>query len=203
MSDPTTWWDTRLQDKETFDFFVENLGGVNMPSRVAARQLAVGLGVKSVLDVGCGPAIDRWVDTGIEWHGVDGSYLLSDYCHDRGHNIDQAPAHALPYRDGSFDLVYSRHVWEHLASWRGPAREACRVARKAVMITFFRPPGLYKEIKVIDGAFYNDYRIADIRAAFEAFWPGCAMREVKLEPQLPYLPDGEVILCVQKRETPK
>ncbi len=191
------WWDTRLKDKEAFEFFVKNLGDQNMPSRIAARELAIGLGIKSVLDVGCGPALDRWVDTGVVWHGVDASDLLVDHCHSRSISVDQAPAHCLPYRDDSFDLVYSRHVWEHLPHYHAALIEACRVARKAVMITFFRPPGLHTEIRISDGAHYNDYRLSDIRVAFERCWPGCTFHEIKLDAQ-EFLPDGETILYVGK-----
>jgi len=186
------WWASRLKANPKFDF-TQYLGDQNVPSRLAARELAISLGIKSVLDVGCGPAIDRWIDTGVEWHGVDESYLVSDINHDRGISIDQAPASVLPYTAGAFDLVYSRHLWEHLPGFVAPLREACRVARKAVMITFFRPPGLVERFQMIDGTRYNDYRLADIRAEFERCWPQCKLREIKLG-----LPFGETILYVEK-----
>lgn len=194
MSD---WWGVRLRKNPTFDY-KQYLGDVSEPSRVAARELAAKFEIKSVLDVGCGPAIDRWVDTGIAWHGVDESNIVGDYCHSRGVSIDHAPAHLLPYRAGAFDLVYSRHLWEHLTGFRPALAEACRVASRAVMITFFRPPGL-KETLVTDrdGTRYNDYKLNDIRTAFSFHWPNSKMHEVALSVR-PILPFGEVILYVDK-----
>lgn len=194
---PETWWDDRLPDTKTFEFFIENLGGINMPSRVAAREIALAKGIKSVVDVGCGPALDRWTDTGIAWTGAEPSKFLVDYCHQRHISVDEAPAHLLPYQKQSFDLVYSRHVWEHLPHYKFALAEACRVAKVGVMITFFRPPGSVERANVIDGAFYNDYNLLDMKLEFSRHWPGCRFEEKKLAPQK-YLPQGEVILCVWK-----
>lgn len=194
---PDEWWDVRLKDQPTFDFFVKNLGDANMPSRKAAREMAHFHGMADVLDVGCGPAIDRWHETGIHWSGCDASQLLVDYNAARGVNIDLGPAESLPFLSGHVDLVYSRHVWEHLPHFSSALREACRVARKGVMVTFFIPPGLHEKIEVRDGAHYNQYRLSDIRAAFEREWPGCKMIERSLPPQK-FLPFGESILLVTR-----
>jgi SAM-dependent methyltransferase len=195
---PTDWWNTRLQDKRTFDFFVKNLGDANMPSRIAAREMAAAAGMKDVLDVGCGPALDRWHDSGLQWMGCDGSQLLVDYNANRGVSIDLGPADKLPYLSGHVDLVYSRHVWEHLPHYLSALKEACRVARSGVMVTFFIPPGLSEtKIEVRDGAYYNRYCLADIRVAFEREWPGCKMVERSLGVQK-FLPFGETILLVTR-----
>lgn len=196
---PETWWDDRLTDKSTFDFFVENLGNANMPSRIAARELGQAHPrVRSVLDVGCGPAIDKWHDTGIHWTGIDSSLVLASYSYTRGITIDTGSADKLPYNDGTFDLVYSRHVWEHLPHFKPALVEACRVARVGVIITFFRPPGLHENIRVTDGAHYNDYRLTDIIREFDIAWPRAQFVERRLAPQK-FLPDGEVILAVWKK----
>lgn len=69
---PEDWWDTKLANPRTFEFFVENLGPADV------RKRAQDLGVETVLDVGCGPGIDRaaWEAMGVEWRGVDASRLL-------------------------------------------------------------------------------------------------------------------------------
>ena len=194
MNDPAKWWDTRLKDPKAFDFFVENLGGTSMPSRVLARELAVGRGITSVLDVGCGPAIDRWQDAkGIAWRGCDASRLICDTNRERGITIDFAAAHLLPYKARSYDLVYARHVWEHLPHFLPALKEACRVAKRGVMTTFFQPPGSHERITVADGAHYNDYKLADITAAFMRIWPDCVVSMHRL-PQQKFLPHGELIL---------
>jgi SAM-dependent methyltransferase len=194
---PTDWWDVRLKDKAAFNFFVKNLGEASSPSRVLAHELAREAGVTSVLDVGCGPAIDRWDGTGIAWTGCDPSHLLGEFNAKRGVSIDHAPAHLLPYGPDAFDLVYSRHVWEHLPHYLPALKEACRVAKRAVMVTFFRPPGSHEEMRVTDGAHYNDYRLIDMLGAFRAAWPACNVTMRKLAPQR-FLPSGESILLVTR-----
>lgn len=190
---PNEWWDTRLKHGKTYDFFVENLGPADMPSRVAVRRWAKRVGVKSVLDVGCGPALDRWLDTGIPWTGTDASTLLIDKNRARGVPVTLASAFSLPFTPRSFDLVYSRHVWEHLVDFRPALEEACRVADRFVAVTFFRPPGKQARTRVEDGAYYNDYAMADVLNEFTRWWPNCAIEFERLPPQR-YLPDGELIV---------
>ena len=195
---PTDWWDTKLTDRASLEFFIENLGDANMPSRVAVRNWAMLHGVGSVLDVGCGPALDRWqTEPGVHWTGCDASALLVDYVSKQGPQIIQARADNLPFKPRSFDLVYSRHVWEHLADFKPALSEACRVADKAVAIVFFQPPGESNVLRVIDDAYYNDYSLASVKAAFSRAWPNCHIREQRL-PRAQYLPSGEMIVYVTR-----
>lgn len=196
--DPLKWWDTKLLDKPTLDAFLNHLGEANAPSRVAAHQTAQALNIRTMLDVGCGPALDHWFETGIAWRGVDGSDVLVNYCREKGVEIDHAQADALPYGDRSFDLVYSRHLWEHLLHYAGALKEACRIADRAVMIVFFRPPGLEEKVQVLWGAHYNDYSIAKIRAAFEVEWPGCKISSAVVTSPKYTKVGGELILLVER-----
>ncbi|MFZ2152141.1 MAG: methyltransferase domain-containing protein [Minisyncoccia bacterium] len=196
--DPTKWWDTELKKKSSLDALLKNLGDENAPSRVAAHYLAQQIGVKTMLDVGCGPALDRWLNTEIAWHGCDASKLLVEYNAARHVEVDLSGAEQLPYYKETYDLVYSRHLWEHLPHYSGALKEACRVAKQAVMIVFFRVPGLTETIQVKWGAHYNDYSIAAIRAAFEVEWPGCRISSTVVMSPKYEKRGGELILLVQK-----
>lgn len=44
----------------------------------------------------------------------------------------------VPFPDGSFDVVYCRHVIEHQPIYEKPIREMLRVSKKAVIINLFR-----------------------------------------------------------------
>jgi SAM-dependent methyltransferase len=196
---PDAWWDEVLKDRSEYEKFRDHLGDPNMASRILVRELSVAYGIANVLDVGCGPAHDRWTDTGIHWTGVDGSKLLIADAAKRGADITFGKADALPFEDKTFDLVYSRHVWEHLPTFRGALSEACRVAKSAVAVTFFQPPGDTERVVLSTGAYYNWYRRADIEAGFRAAWPGCEI-DVHVLGQGPNLPHGESVFWVTCEE---
>lgn len=191
----TTWWDDRLNDKKTFDFFVENLGGPDMPSRVAVRKWAHQHDVVTVLDAGCGPALDRWEGTGVSWRGIDNSKLLVE--HVGSPLVHHGSVEQLPFRNGDFEMVYSRHVWEHLPDFKTALKEACRVASHYVAVVFFIPPASAHKTHKMDGAYYNKYSMLTISDAFMDQWPHCRIDTLTL-PAQKYLPDGEFIMFVSK-----
>jgi SAM-dependent methyltransferase len=80
-----------------------------------------------VLDMGCGPRdqAEPFRHMGFRYVGIDYDGSAADLL---------ADGHALPFRDGSFDVVFSFAVLEHLHT---PARAIAEVAR------VLRPGGVY------------------------------------------------------------
>lgn len=85
----------------------------------------------SVLDVGCGQGFCRpmFESKGISWHGVT---MGEDYriCKEVGLLVDEMDMSFLDIPDGSYDLIFARHVLEHspfpiltLMEWRRVARQ--------------------------------------------------------------------------------
>jgi ubiquinone/menaquinone biosynthesis C-methylase UbiE len=157
------WWEKNLPHR--MDEFVGWLGGPGAPSRVRARELIRERDPKSVLEVACGPAIEAGEWPGIEWRGVDSCQYLVDYAAEKGLAVSLGDAEKLPFKAGEFDVVYSRHLWEHLPTFKKALREALRVASKAVVHVFFRPPGAEEHLGWVDEWHENTYRRADIEAA--------------------------------------
>lgn len=58
-------------------------------------------------------------------------------------NISQAPAEALPFADGTFDVVLSHEVLEHVDDDRRAVAEACRVLRPGGRLVVFAPNRWY------------------------------------------------------------
>jgi glycosyltransferase involved in cell wall biosynthesis len=73
----------------------------------------------------------------------------------------------LPFADGSFDVVYMRHVLEHQTHYRYLLAEMCRVCRGEIFVTFFIPLSDAETDDIqFDGTWHNN-RYA--RAPFYAF----------------------------------
>ena len=93
-----------------------------------------GLTGRAVLDVGGGPGYfaDAFADTFYVGMEPDVSELsaagLSGYGAVRGDG-----AH-LPFADGSFDLVYSSNVAEHIPNWRAMGEEMLRVVKPGGLV---------------------------------------------------------------------
>jgi len=104
-----------------------DLTGFPLPDNVSARfaswlPAAPSPGSSRVLDLGCGGGPDRPLleHAGYRWYGID-------YFDERAPLF--ADAHALPFADGSFDLLFSIAVLESLAHPYRAMQEALRVLR--------------------------------------------------------------------------
>jgi 2-polyprenyl-3-methyl-5-hydroxy-6-metoxy-1,4-benzoquinol methylase len=99
------------------------------------------IGAKSLLDVGAGTGrvYRQLKETGIQVRGVEPVQALIDEA--ISHHgvppgvIEQGRGEALPFADGSFDVVCSFAVLHHVPNPAAVVREMCRVARKAVFIS--------------------------------------------------------------------
>jgi SAM-dependent methyltransferase len=115
-----------------------------------ARRLAlvrqwVGLEGARILDVGCGVGMytgqfRRFSDRVV---GVEVDLPVARQAASRLPGIILASAAALPFAAGSFDVVFSHEVIEHIADDRAAAREMVRVVAPAGRIVLFCPNRLY------------------------------------------------------------
>lgn len=84
-----------------------------------------------VLDAGCGTGtmLGHLAEFGTV-RGVDADPGAVAFCRERGVDpVQQAPATALPFADGSFDLVTALDVLEHVGDHERAAGEIARVLR--------------------------------------------------------------------------
>jgi 2-polyprenyl-3-methyl-5-hydroxy-6-metoxy-1,4-benzoquinol methylase len=104
------------------------------------------LGVKSILDAGCGEGftMDKLLEEkianrieGIEY--VEESVILGKKLYPNL-IIKQANIYNLPYKDSSFDLVICTEVLEHLKEPEKALREVLRVSKKYLIISVPNEP---------------------------------------------------------------
>lgn len=109
------------------------------PDHAASRVLPYvleNLQFDSALEIGCGfgDSLAILKACGKEAVGVDISETAVREASGKGRKVSLADARSLPFPDGSFDLVYSADVMEHLVESDVPraVAEQARVARKFV-----------------------------------------------------------------------
>jgi SAM-dependent methyltransferase len=143
-----------------------------------ASRLARG---KRVLDAGCGAGygsaeLARSAESVV---GVDRAPSAIEFA--RAHYAEanlsfaEAPCEALPYADGSFELVVAFEVIEHLEDWRGFLREARRVLAPTGQLVVSTPNKLYyTESRGPHGAnpfHVHEFDFEEFRAELTAVFP--------------------------------
>lgn len=104
---------------------------------------------ESVLDVGAGPGwnYDHFREYGpkVDYAGVDYSERFVRIANDRlrskygeSEHFVIAPAEKLPYGDDFYDVVLLQDVLDHTNGYEKPLAEALRVAKKRVIVVFWR-----------------------------------------------------------------
>src|ERR1044072_8537020 len=109
------------------------------------RQLKTDRERLKILDVGCGTGanLELLAQFG-EAEGVDVSSEALSFSRERGLNkVKQGAAEALPYADGSFDLVTGLDVVEHLDDDLAGLREMRRILTRAGRALVFVPAFMF------------------------------------------------------------
>lgn len=162
-----TWWDKNLGQK--FNEFKSWIGDSTAESKVFVRKYVAEQGFKSIVDFGCGPATEYFGykndNYDIQYMGVDSSWVLYSHITSQGVPALHSPVEEVAIPDSSFEVAFSRHVLEHLPTFRECLGEMIRVGQKEVINVFFIEPT--EEAQKIDfyepdQLFHNRYNLKDI-----------------------------------------
>lgn len=138
------WWENCLGNTVSMETFTGWAGGVDAPSRQHMRVHVRKKEYTSILDVACGLCVDylglKKDNMNIRYQGLDITPKLVELGLKNNMPIARGSIEAIPFWDSSFDLVYARHILEHLSGYETALKESIRVAAKEVMVTFFIPP---------------------------------------------------------------
>lgn len=97
-----------------------------------------GVSVTSVLDVGTGSGVfaEEFLKHGLHLTGIDVNpdMIVAARQYAPSGQFQEAPADALPFADGSFDLVFLAHVLHEVSNPVRALEEARRVARERVVV---------------------------------------------------------------------
>ncbi len=176
------WWDSFASEEAGLDELETWLGGVDHPSRVRIRERIAECHYESCLDVGAGLGLDyvglQNISYDLRYQGVEPSEAMRDAAQRVAERfeLDEIPIadgaiDAIPFADSEFELVYARHILEHLPQIEGPLIEMIRVARLEVIVVFFMRPGAEDYLlRERDGLWQNVWskqRIDAVLAAHE------------------------------------
>jgi len=138
------WWQQNLNTQTMLNTFQNWLGNCDAASRCKARTHIMKHGYKSILDAGCGlcTELDGYAKANypIEYIGIDITKRLVEMAKEQGINCLHASIEAIPLTDNQVDIVYIRHILEHLSYYQQALQEAIRCASKEVLVIFFMPP---------------------------------------------------------------
>jgi len=168
-------WEFRTRDKENQKEFASWWGNENAISRILSRLHMIHKGYQSVLDAACGFCMDydalKRSCPKIQYYALDMSSTFVTLAQDRGINVELGRIESMPYEDSFVELVYVRHVLEHMPSYQEAIKEMVRVASKEVMIVFFITPdhNIHDKIAMINVGGYTTYQNRYSRTKMENF----------------------------------
>lgn len=113
--------------------------------RLALVRHHVDLSYKKILDVGCGIGtyVRKFKEFSDDVYGVDIDLEKVDQARSTLANVMVAPAEALPFPDGFFNVVFLHEVIEHVNDDRQAVAEAVRVTAEGGHVVIFAPNRLY------------------------------------------------------------
>lgn len=163
-----TWWDDNLVNEQKFNEYLGWLGDRQADSRVFILDNIKELGIKSLADFGCGPCVDYFSlkEDGYEFDylGIDSCSYLKEYNESRGIPFLNSSVEKTNIEDNSYELSYSRHVLEHLPTYKDALKEMIRVASKYVVHIFFIKPDNEEKINYWEeeNLYHNHYSKSSI-----------------------------------------
>lgn len=168
-------WEYKTRDKKSLDEFAGWWGNENAVSRILARLHLCQKDYKSVLDVGCGFCVDyeplKKSCPHLDYQGLDISSVFVKNAFERGIAAHLGRVQEIPFADSSFEVVYARHILEHLDSYQMAIKEMVRVAGKEVIIIFFSKPfdAAGDRLSFVDVGGYTVYQNRYSKSKLELF----------------------------------
>ena len=152
MKEPKNYWDYLVRDSEGNSTSLYQMGPQS--HRLFLLDLLANLGVKSILDTGCGtapiyelifksqwnPVQDNTKRWDFKYKGTDYSQGMIESCQFNfpDGDFEVQDNRKLLEKDNTWDCVLMMHVLDHLDDYEAAIKEAARVSKKYVLIVLWR-----------------------------------------------------------------
>lgn len=137
------WW--RKEGTKIFEEFNSWLGGVDIISRTTVRDHIKKAKYKTLLDVACAACIDYkgYEKEGYSFKKYTGFDATEEFLDRAPDGVDKVVGiiEDMPFKAKSYDVVVARAILEHLDYYEKAVDELIRVAKKEVVIVFYKKPG--------------------------------------------------------------
>jgi len=155
-------------NENTLQTFTGWVGDFNSESKKKVREYVISKDYKSIIDIGCG-LCDTYYgykedNYDINYTGLDSCKYFIDNANKNGINIIESDMNKINLLDSSYDVVYGRHILEHLPTFKDALSEFIRISKYEIIIIFFIKPLDKEEIRYDNSAdlYHNIYSKKDI-----------------------------------------
>ena len=135
------WWENNLSLPEKHEEFSGWLEDSDVSSRTELFNIIDSKKINNVLEIGPGIFTDYNMffskKKDITYKSIDITKKIVDKAKELGIDCEQSSIENIMYSDSSFDLVYCRHVMEHLDYYQTALEEMIRVSDKYICVIFW------------------------------------------------------------------
>lgn len=135
------WWENNLSTDGYHQEFSGWLENSDLSSRNKFFEIIESNGINSVLEAGPGIFTDYNMffskKDNITYKSIDVTKKIVNSAKNLGIDCQQSSIEDIIYPDETFDLVYCRHVMEHLDYYNTALEEMVRVSKKHVCVIFW------------------------------------------------------------------
>jgi len=163
----SNWWNNNMNENN-LNIFKDWVGEFDAESKVFVRKYIISKNYASILDVGCGMCDTYYGykndNYDINYIGLDSCRYFIDNAIKNNINVIESDMNKINIPDNSFDIVYGRHILEHLTGFQDALSEFIRISKYEVVIVFFIKPEDTEQIRYDSGLdlYHNVYSKKDI-----------------------------------------
>ena len=163
----SNWWNKNMNES-MLSTFTGWVGDYNADSKKKVRDYVILKKYESILDVGCGLCDTYYAYKNdkyeIKYTGLDSCKYFVDKAREQNIDIFESDMNKIDLLNNSYDIVYGRHILEHLPTFKDALSEFIRISKFETIIVFFIKPMLEEKINY-DSAldlYHNIYSKKDI-----------------------------------------